>query len=604
MTSPGGSFIRIIISGAARTGAAFASVRAGLRRLIADARVAARRMTNHFIARGGIAGAISRNLARASASLRRFGSAAARIGLQVAQMGIRVGAAAAPYAFLASKVLLATAAIASLLGVAGNALGIIQLVAPAAIAAGSAMAVFKMALSGVADAMKAGIEGDAEKFNEAIKKLSPTAQQAVRTLLDLRHEWVATQKAVQNRFFAGFRDDVIAVSRAVQPIADKWLPKMADAFAAARLAIRQVITQSADSGQLDGIMANVTKFFQNLIMVVQPLGKAFLDVAEVAAPKFARLGEVIANAAKAFRDWIAGAKESGKLQEWLDKAWETFKKLWEVVKNLSTAIAGIFGATSEGGDDFLDSLVKWTKDLSDWVNSGDGQEFIGFLSEIISFLGQMSPLLGYVLGFLKTMVGWWGLLAAAGAAAWNGIVEAAKFAIMWILNGYGMLVNGAAKAFGWMPGIGPKLKAAAAEFNAFRDNVNNSLNGIKKTVDVTVNYRARYIGNHLVSGAQQSGTYISGSGGRASGGNASGVIMAGERGPEMIDVGGSARVHNAGETKRMLSGGGGTGTNVNIAFGTPSPGNHLASATLEEIRTGRLPLRVTIDGKSYRVKTI
>lgn len=460
----------------------------------------------------------------------------------------------APMILLAGKIALVAVAVATLSGVLGNLLGIIQLAAPAAIAGGAAMVVFKMALSGVGDALKAGIEGDVEKLNKALKNLTPSAQSAVLTMLDLRKEWVRTQKAVQERFFLGFRDDVIAVSRAVQPVADRWLPKMADAFAAARLAIRQVITESAKSGQLDSIMGNVTKFFQNLIMVVQPLAKAFLNVAEVAGPKFAKLGEVIANLGKSFRDWIQGAKDSGKLTQWLDKAWDTFGKLWQVVKNLGSALAGIFKASSEGGDSFLDNLVAWTAALSEWVNSGDGQKMIEIFSKVISALSQSAPVFSLFLDYLKILVTWWGLLWAAGKAAWDGIVEAAKFCIMWILNGYGLLVNGAAKAFGWMPGIGPKLKAAAAEFNAFRDQVNNSLNGIKKTVDITVNYRARMIGNHLVSGAQQSGSYSSGIGGRASGGMASGVILAGERGPEFIDVGGSARVFNNGDTRKMLSG--------------------------------------------------
>lgn len=44
---------------------------------------------------------------------------------------------------------------------------------------------------------------------------------------------------------------------------------------------------------------------------------------------------------------------------------------------------------------------------------------------------------------------------------------------------FGFIVNGAAKAFGWLPGLGPKLKKAAAEFNAFRDRVNAALSGVK-----------------------------------------------------------------------------------------------------------------------------
>lgn len=42
----------------------------------------------------------------------------------------------------------------------------------------------------------------------------------------------------------------------------------------------------------------------------------------------------------------------------------------------------------------------------------------------------------------------------------------------------GFIVNGAARAFGWVPGLGGKLKGAAAAFNNFRDQVNTALAGI------------------------------------------------------------------------------------------------------------------------------
>lgn len=53
------------------------------------------------------------------------------------------------------------------------------------------------------------------------------------------------------------------------------------------------------------------------------------------------------------------------------------------------------------------------------------------------------------------------------------------------LTAVGGIVNGAAKAFGWVPGIGGKLKSAAAAFNHFRDQVNAALSGVKsRTVTV------------------------------------------------------------------------------------------------------------------------
>jgi hypothetical protein len=57
------------------------------------------------------------------------------------------------------------------------------------------------------------------------------------------------------------------------------------------------------------------------------------------------------------------------------------------------------------------------------------------------------------------------------------------------LDTAGSIVHAAAKAFGWVPGVGPKLRGAAREFDKFRASVNRSLGGID---DEKVNITARF----------------------------------------------------------------------------------------------------------------
>jgi hypothetical protein len=51
------------------------------------------------------------------------------------------------------------------------------------------------------------------------------------------------------------------------------------------------------------------------------------------------------------------------------------------------------------------------------------------------------------------------------------------------------LLDGAARAFGWVPGLGPKLKAAAKWFGDFRDSVNGKLDGLK---DQQIKFEIKY----------------------------------------------------------------------------------------------------------------
>lgn len=60
-----------------------------------------------------------------------------------------------------------------------------------------------------------------------------------------------------------------------------------------------------------------------------------------------------------------------------------------------------------------------------------------------------------------------------------------------VLGIFGAIVNGAADAFGWVPGLGPKLHEAANKFNKFAAQVNAALSGIKDqhvTVGATVSF--------------------------------------------------------------------------------------------------------------------
>lgn len=77
---------------------------------------------------------------------------------------------------------------------------------------------------------------------------------------------------------------------------------------------------------------------------------------------------------------------------------------------------------------------------------------------------------------------------------WAAIKETTRKAVAavvdFFLGMFGSILDGAAKAFGWVPKLGPKLRAAAAEFGTFRDDVNKRLSGLKdKNIAITAHLR-------------------------------------------------------------------------------------------------------------------
>lgn len=109
---------------------------------------------------------------------------------------------------------------------------------------------------------------------------------------------------------------------------------------------------------------------------------------------------------------------------------------------------------------------------------------------VITALGLLAVGLVYAYTHSKTfrdfVKGAFAEVAAAGKAMWYDVLRPALKLLVdtWFLV-VGALVDGAAAAFGWVPGLGGKLKAAAKTFDTFRDDVNKALSGISgKTVTI------------------------------------------------------------------------------------------------------------------------
>lgn len=493
-------------------------------------------------------------------------------------------------ALIAVKASVALAVLLPLGGALANLIPLVMLIAPAAAAGALAVAGLKLAFNGVSDALQAGLSGDTEEFEKALKKLEPAAANTVRELVRLRDAWKPLQQRVQGEVFAGAASELRALSGFIRPIADTWLPRLAKRFAETRSELADGLARYAADGRLEAVWRNIHAAVSSLLGAVKPLARAFGDVLQVASPRFAKLADDVRSLAERFADWIREARDSGKLGQWLDKAMETFGKLKDIVVNLGQTLGAIFGQAGDEGDDMLSSLVAYTQQIEDFFKSADGRELVDTFASITKAISDSRGMFEALTSVISFQQGAWEMLKTVAVAAWKAIMFYVGGAVMFIIDQMGMIVNGAAAAFGWVPGVGDKLKGAADAFNRFRDQVNAALNGIRKDVDVNVNYRARWIGSHLVSSAQQSGTYSSGIGGRAAGGPGGAPKAAGELGPEIVDFT-RGMVYNANQTKRMVAamanggGGGGGGVSLTLAPGR-AVGNPLADWVLSALKSG------------------
>ncbi|HEY2088598.1 MAG TPA: hypothetical protein VGH54_21585 [Mycobacterium sp.] len=168
------------------------------------------------------------------------------------------------------------------------------------------------------------------------------------------------------------------------------------------------------------------------------------------------------------------------------------------------------------------------------------------------------------------------ILAKVGSFLWDHALRPAFQAIIGaFLLVVSTLVHGAASAFGWVPGLGGKLKNAAKQFDGFRDEVNAALKGTTKSVTVSAHVSgAQAVINSLSNVANlmayiKNGGHVDigvsgrGTAGFAAGGSPKdGVFTTGENGTElMMKSGSNLRVLSNAQSRHYLAGGGSGGGN-------------------------------------------
>lgn len=165
-----------------------------------------------------------------------------------------------------------------------------------------------------------------------------------------------------------------------------------------------------------------------------------------------------------------------KITEAIERAWASLKA------SFSEAIENIGPRWTQFIAQVKAAWQQWAPLIAMWWNTSGRATF---------------QLVGAALGtFIVNLI----TVGTAVAAFVTFVANAFKSLVRIVLNVLGTIVNGAAAAFGWMPGIGPKLNAAAAQFNAFRDNVNRALNGIETMKTIRINASVYVSGGGSVAG--------------------------------------------------------------------------------------------------------
>ncbi len=248
---------------------------------------------------------------------------------------------------------------------------------PAAIGAISTM---KVALFGVGETLKQLIDGDLKKFEKALAKLSPTAQQFFRALQALGPQVSALKNAVQSRFFTGFNKDVVSVSK--------------NLLGPLKIGMTGVAGDLNKLARLTAEYAASTKGSDAVVGIFRTTRQVIAEVSDAFGPLLEKL-----------LDYVIAGTDAKSVDAAFVRAKATISGLAKVAGNLKDALGSVFsGSFNSDATSVVNTLIKGSAALKEFLASANAQAALqslgsilkdsqGTLSQVLEILPKLLPAL-------------------------------------------------------------------------------------------------------------------------------------------------------------------------------------------------------------------
>ena len=264
----------------------------------------------------------------------------------------------------------------------------------------AAFAPLLIIFQGFGDAVSALASGDMEKFNESLKKLTPSARGVVGELKNLFPIFTEIRKSVQEAFFSRITGDLTRLFNVIKGPALAGLSNVSFALGGF---VHQLL-QLAGSRQVVDFFArlfqSVTEGIRDGGPVIIRFFNAIIGVAKASLPAisafFTRLGKGVDQ----FSDFLLKSIEDGSFQAFLDSAFATLGDLVGVTTEFFGLLKDMFLTADEGGRTFLQDVRDAIKELREFFQSPDGKQFI---KDMIELAGAFGKILIWITGLVENL---------------------------------------------------------------------------------------------------------------------------------------------------------------------------------------------------------
>jgi hypothetical protein len=285
-----------------------------------------------------------------------------------------------------------------------------------------------------------------------ITGITKAQRKALRPLKDWAKE---IGKLAAGRLFDHLESSMTMINELLHDFAGPLVLRSASALNGAFRSFLYTLEKPAFKKVLDRLSIGLPKILGALADGFLQFSAGLLGFFTPILPYAQKFADAIDRVATRFADWASSAKGQREISDFMERAWRDAKLLWTSVKNVGSALAGIFDiGESAAGKSFLQWLADITGEFSNWVHSKKGRDAItqwfkdakDFGKDAVKVIGDigrmlddldtassrqnLKDLMGMVdktVRVLQTLSGWMGRVQSAiDSVKWDNLVSGVK----------------------------------------------------------------------------------------------------------------------------------------------------------------------------------
>lgn len=307
-------------------------------------------------------------------------------GRVLGQLGSGIGsfASSSPLLIL---ILALTPAIIALAAALSQLIGVVGLIPAGFAVALTAIIPVVVAFQNFGEAVAAFSDGDLEKINEALKKLSPSAASVAREIGAMLPNLRAFQRGVQEAFFAPLRGDFTRVFRTIFPTMEKGFIDVAAAMGRFASAFGDLMASTSTIQVFRELFATTVRIIDMLNPVFVRFADMLLNTVHEALPFVERITKAFGKALDAFSAFVNKSIETGDFDQFIEDAITTIKELIDLIKAVGGVVGTLFEGTEDSGHDFIQTLTDVFNQVNAFLQTEEGQKSIDLLILAVQALG-------------------------------------------------------------------------------------------------------------------------------------------------------------------------------------------------------------------------